>query len=352
MLCNTALEMPYAMRLASVDEPSLFLLSKPIERQLSTEPTCRKTFAPEKPSLFSEARNHLYSSTTFALDKSSIFVQQNNYLKSSTTSVFNKSSRCLQQQQQLQQPQQPHQQRRRHLDSFSITETRPLKRVKIETNSTASHTHMTAALHLACRAATSNLDFVKSIIDKNPTLATCRIKLSTTKKTYDAALRRLVSRPGKELYSLPLNLALQNRASMSIIETLISAAPTLLTLKDGPQGLTPLHVLLKHHTDYEDPMIFMLLRNPEIASITDDRGNTPLHYACMYGASLDVIKHLCVLFPRSLHLRNRDNVTPVQLAQRSASTRSEETATYLWSMQDEETSCPLVSGVPTRRKLL
>ena len=152
----------------------------------------------------------------------------------------------------------------------------------------------------------------------------------------------VVTRESKETYTLPINLAIQykkdtNKNNMALVETLIRAAPELLTSKDGADGLSPIHVLLKHHADdYERALDFMLLQNPSVASLVDCRENTPLHYACMYGASMNVVRRLCMLDPQAITQCNRNGQTPFQLSQRSSRMCSDEMAWYLWEKHDEQ----------------
>jgi ankyrin repeat protein len=54
------------------------------------------------------------------------------------------------------------------------------------------------------------------------------------------------------------------------------------------------------------------------ASIKDDRGYTSLHVACEQGATLDVVKHLALLYPEAMSMANHQGKRPLDLARARA----------------------------------
>lgn len=82
------------------------------------------------------------------------------------------------------------------------------------------------------------------------------------------------------------------------------------------QGPSDLFRLLMHRPRDIAAVRAIMKRNMQCAAMKDDFLNTPLHIACMYGASLEVVKELINGCPDATSMRNFQGFTPLQLAQR------------------------------------
>ena len=57
--------------------------------------------------------------------------------------------------------------------------------------------------------------------------------------------------------------------------------------------------------------------NPKCVTVSDRRGNYPLHVAVSQGFSIDVVKKLYSMYPKALQMKNFHSETPLDIAQRS-----------------------------------
>jgi len=191
------------------------------------------------------------------------------------------------------------------------------------------------ALHDACRRGPSlSVEQVEEFIKNDPS-APCRpLRLNTTKRIYDRVSNNVVDKTLPEKYMYPLNLAISYGASSQVLERLASAAPAVLTMRDGNLNggrsfATSLHALLRHWPRDIASADMILLMNPATASAIDGQQNTALHIAIQNGASLEIIRHLVVLNPAALNQRNFQGRTPLELAQTYSMLCSAEVAEYL-----------------------
>lgn len=195
------------------------------------------------------------------------------------------------------------------------------------------------ALHQACRQRPA-ISVLDEILRKDPKAASRPIRLTTNKKIYNIRTGCIEERTVPEQYRYPLNIAISHRASAEVIERLVTAAPEILSSFDGPtsgkpdkSGLTSLHILLRHQPNDTASVDMMLLKQPNVATLADGHGNTPLHTAVIHGASIKTIHHLNIFVPDHINRRNGNGCTPLQLAQ-SLSFCSQRVVGYLWKELD------------------
>ena len=105
-------------------------------------------------------------------------------------------------------------------------------------------------------------------------------------------------------------------------------------------GLCALTIALKHRAQadviqYIISFDFILVRN------SDKRLNLPLHLACMYGCSADVISTLYYAYPSAVNCTNRDGLKPLDLAQRSRDF-SDKAINLLLEAAHEERKCTVI----------
>jgi Ankyrin repeats (many copies) len=175
--------------------------------------------------------------------------------------------------------------------------------------------YLIGRLHIAiCRDA--SIYEIESILLHDEGAVSRSVPIKAEKMVYHPVRRCLIKKTIKATYTYPLHLALRRLASSKIIELLIDTDPSMLLVKDGPQQDTPLHVLLKSSPSNVALVDLMLLEVPFCVSVKDLEDNTPLHIACSHGASMDVIKHLCILYPEAVSMRNAKSQTPLDISQR------------------------------------
>merc|ERR1719199_751999 len=78
------------------------------------------------------------------------------------------------------------------------------------------------------------------------------------------------------------------------------------------RGRTPLHFALGENP--ASPNIIFLLASSGAAGYKDEIGMLPLHYACAYGASEEVLYVLTDAFPDAISDRNQRDRTPLHVA--------------------------------------
>ena len=190
-----------------------------------------------------------------------------------------------------------------------------------------------STLHRACQQSTISVQEIELLLRQDPTAASQSMTLMRNKQVVEPASLVVETKCMYEPYTYPLHIAIHNRVNADVIKCLIRAAPSVLSIQDGPLRETPLFLLLKYSPDIELVDI-MLLENPKSVLLKDRRDNTVLHIACQRGVSTAVLRHLCILYPKALNCTNFNGKTPLEIAQsQSANPFAEDTCNFLMDFQ-------------------
>ena len=113
---------------------------------------------------------------------------------------------------------------------------------------------------------------------------------------------------------LPLHHACANGASTEVLQILIMAYPDGKLIQDT-QNRTPLHFYATRNADSPEVMTrnVVLLADTGAAELADRGGMLPMHYACAYGSSAEVLKVLYEAYPESLRTKDNKGKTPMHL---------------------------------------
>lgn len=124
---------------------------------------------------------------------------------------------------------------------------------------------------------------------------------------YDATVTQI--RDG----AFPLHMAAEAKAPADVIEMMVKVAPEIL-LETNKFGETPLHLALKNRAD-DDVIEVMLKVAPEATHMREKKhGNMPVHISAQVGCSVRAAKALLETWPESVHERNAEGMTPLELA--------------------------------------
>jgi hypothetical protein len=190
-------------------------------------------------------------------------------------------------------------------------------------------------LHQACSDRNLSLETLQGILREDNHAASRQLALFTEAKVYNNLSHHLETKKVRESYTYPLNMALEKGFDATVIKSLIDAGKAVLGSKDGLEQEGSLHILLKHHRNNAKLVNAILVANPSSVMVEDRQFNTPLHVACRSGASMDVIRHLWVMYPGALAKRNFQGLTPLDVARTNGRMCSDGVAYFLWQKVQE-----------------
>jgi len=212
----------------------------------------------------------------------------------------------------------------------TLTQRSPLKKARTEEPAISRSRGMAESpLHRACCNPNVTVSKVLELLKNDPGAVTRSVVIESLKSKYNPLLLAVERRMVKEPYTYPLNLAIKSKASPEVLSVLIDAAPSVLGLLDGTMRESPLAVLLKNSPHDVATVDKMLLSRANLCMIKDRHSNTAVHVACTRGASVTVLRHLCIMYPEALEMRNRHQLTPLDLGRRSTASFSEAAWSYL-----------------------
>lgn len=188
-------------------------------------------------------------------------------------------------------------------------------------------------LHCCCRAYLPRAPIVQAIVEANPECVTMRtnggetaLHLACSSGAYVGVLRLLADSPSVKMVKLARDKAMANkignsplheacfRAGHDRIETLAKSNPEWIMSRNNA-GFTPLQVLCKAgRLDERVVTTFARIRGPEVFSVVDETGHTPLHSASRHGTDIAAIQSLIRAYPEALHLKTVYGDTPLHLS--------------------------------------
>lgn len=195
-------------------------------------------------------------------------------------------------------------------------------------------------LHCVCRAYTPRVAIVQAIVEACPRSVTMRtnggesaMHLACSSGAYVGVLRILSDSQTEELGTkndderLARNKAMANKigntplheacfrgSGYERIETLAQSNPGWILARNNA-GFTPLQILCKGgRLDERVVTSFARIGGPEVFSVSDDTGHTPLHSACREGTDIAAIQSLIRAYPDALYVKTVYGDTPLHLA--------------------------------------
>jgi ankyrin repeat protein len=113
----------------------------------------------------------------------------------------------------------------------------------------------------------------------------------------------------------PLHRACSDcNSSVEVFRRLIEEHPEALTKKDR-HSLTPFHLALYHHRDSPEILQCLLDRCPSrVLGMRDCIGSTPLHLACFWGVSVEIIRQMVRMHSKALRMFDSLERSPLFLA--------------------------------------
>ena len=186
-------------------------------------------------------------------------------------------------------------------------------------------------LHRACRHKCSDqCSVIANILQGDKMAIRRRCQLPKISVEISSIYRE--QRQHYEPYSLPLNLAIFyfDASMIHSLKLLAKSGPDVLTLADGPDRAGSLSIALRHCPREFELVELLLEANPSCALATDNHQNTPLHVACLRGASLPVIRRVYCANPKALYQPNWNGDTPYHIVQRNPTLTSTAVADFFF----------------------
>ena len=113
----------------------------------------------------------------------------------------------------------------------------------------------------------------------------------------------------------PLHYAVERRPPVDVIQALIRAWPEALMTKLQPGGTLPLHIACTWSASTQVVSV-LCLAEPGACVIPDELGNLALHHAAFAGAMVPVVDSLLRTFPNTVLARNRQGSLAVDICKR------------------------------------
>lgn len=112
-----------------------------------------------------------------------------------------------------------------------------------------------------------------------------------------------------------IHLSCEQNPTYEVVDALLSVCPDSIMWPKNPGNQLPLHDACTWGAS-PDVIGFLLAAYPKSSKKQDNLGNLPLHCACFSGASLKVIESLLCIFPGAILCQNLQGSTPRDVVQR------------------------------------
>lgn len=162
-------------------------------------------------------------------------------------------------------------------------------------------------MHLACSSG-AYIGVLKLLTDSRSTSDCPLDSALITKKS------RLTKSMTNNIGNTPLHEACFRGAGFERIESLARSNSEWILVRNNA-GYTPLQILCKGgHLDERVVTTFSRIRGPEVFTVVDQTGHTPLHSASREGTDVAAIQSLIRAYPAALKLKTVYGDTPLHLA--------------------------------------
>jgi len=145
------------------------------------------------------------------------------------------------------------------------------------------------------------------------------------KRPHEAAERLTIqSRSGAIIRCAPIHYLLERSPPIDVVQAVLNAAAAaiksqqkdnILKEKTVPGESLPLHVACTWGST-SDIISYLLKYYPDAAREKDHGGNLPLHQACYSGASFQVVEELAKTWPDGIIVKNGSGSTPLDIVER------------------------------------
>lgn len=120
----------------------------------------------------------------------------------------------------------------------------------------------------------------------------------------------------------PLAVAAQNRkVTKKVVKTLTSTYPEAASVPTPTKGYLPIHLAVRNTKSKPTVIKALLNACPDAVRAVTNKGNTPLHEACKYGAPRPVVELLIDEYPGALSVENKSHELPIDRARANGATR-------------------------------
>jgi ankyrin repeat protein len=113
----------------------------------------------------------------------------------------------------------------------------------------------------------------------------------------------------------PLHYACERKPPAEVVHCLIEAYPAALGVQAVPGGALPLHIACTWGAS-DEVVIALLSADSGTARATDELGNVALHAACFSGASVEVVTTLLEVYEKGILARNTQGSRAIDIVRR------------------------------------
>jgi ankyrin repeat protein len=135
----------------------------------------------------------------------------------------------------------------------------------------------------------------------------------------------------------PLHYACERQPPRDVVEKLVELYPMAVMTRTMPGGSLPIHVACTWYASLEVISV-LLAADAGSRLVTDELGNVPLHSACFSGAPLEIIHALLAVHPETVLCRNYQGSRPADVCKRLRHDNRASVLALLTQVRDSLTS--------------